>query len=253
MLIGSVISVSLSANAEMGQIWGISTPLQPGEVFSVNVTIEDSGSLILWFWDASRTNSLRFWLETPDNHTYTFDAESYGVPQRYGFLAYQTGIYVFHWQNGHDLFPTTISFIITTTLPRIQLTSPASGSTVTSIEQKVHGICNGFATSIEISDNTGFATPRTEWDPINMNTNWTVDLSLSPGRNDLWVRATYSCGDFTFTKSESFHIYMDTLWFYNDHGETKVGVGILTVSVLGVLVLSGVVFLTRRKKRRGRT
>lgn len=219
----------------------------------MNVTIEDSGTLILWVWDANRADSVRFWLETPDNHTYTFDAESHGSPRGYGFRACQTGIYVLRWQNGHDLFPATIWFIITTIPPGIQLTSPAPGSTVTSIEQEVHGTCNGFATSIEISDKTGFATPRTEWDPINMNTNWTADLSLSPGRNDLWVRATYSSGDLTFTNSESFHVYMDTLWFYDDHGETKVGVGTMTVSVLGVLALSGVVFLTRRKKRRGRT
>lgn len=219
----------------------------------MNVTIEDSGSLILWFWDASRTDSVRFWLETPDNHTYTFDAESYGVPQGYGFLACQTGIYIFRWQNGHDLFPTTISFIITTTLPRIQLIAPESGGTVASTEQKVHGVCNGFA-SVEISkDNASFVALMTEWDPFNNNTNWTADLSLTPGWNDFWVRATYSGGNFTFTKSESFHIYMDTLWFYNDHGETKIGAGILTVSLMGVLALSGVVLLAKGRKKRGRT
>lgn len=254
MLLGSIISVSSPTNAQMNEASGTSSRLEPGEVFSVNMTIEDSESLILWFWDANRNVSIMFWIETPDNSTYVFNSESYGIPQAYGLLARQTGIYTFCWQNGHDWLPVTIFFIIYTVLPRIQLISPASGSTVTSVEQEVHGICNGAAPLVEISrDNTSFVALKTKWDFINATTSWTANLSLSPGRNDFWIRVTYSSGDFTFTKSEYFYIYLDTLWFYDDHGKTKVGVGTITVLVLSVLALSGAVLLIRQKKRRGKT
>lgn len=253
MLVWSVISFIPSASAEMWQVSGISDPLQPGEVFSVNVTIEDSGSLIMWSWDASRTDSILFWLETPNNNTYTFDPESYGVPQSYGFLAYQTGIYTLSWQNGHDLFPSTISFIITTTLPRIHLIAPESGRVVASTEQIVHGVCNGFAFVEMIGDNATLVALVSEWDPINNNTNWTVHLTLTPGWNDFWIRATYSSGDFTYIKVESYRLYMDTLWFYNDQGEARFGIGTVIVAVASVLALSGVTLLIVRRMKQRRT
>ena len=251
-------SIIVSGQQPSNLIYGYAFSIGPGESYSVNITEIDREELVIGSVSYSGlSRDIEFWIESPEGTTIYSDNSS--TSTEFILQANVNGTFTLNWKNNDELLSIeTIQFGIYHDIPKIELLSPRSGGVINDKTPLLIGQCNFIASSIRISmDNVTFTDANidpdlslsgsgSDYHYATVRSNWTYAVNLDPGTNSIFVIAETGHANGTIT--EEFTIDVNTLWLYEENGESKIGWGVyLLISVVSILSIMALVIVIRKR------
>ena len=230
------ILLILPSESRSETVSGTSPILLPGETFEVTVDEVGSDTILWWGWFSDE--DVTFWVEGPNGTNFT------SVLDHDAILIDLSGTYTLIWKNDNAVASLQVVYYYENFFPLSGITEPTPGSTISNLTPTIFGTKDPKAINIRVStDNVVFH------DAVIDNQTWSWNATLSPGQNAIFVESTYWNGYFEYRHIQPFELNVDTLWLYEENGDTKIGLGIIAV-VIVIIVDALLVTIYLRKSRK---
>jgi hypothetical protein len=234
MLVSMVLILPSESRSETFS--GISPSLSPGETFEVVIDEVDMETILWWGWFSDE--DVAFWVEVPNGTNITL------VSNYDGILTQQSGTYKLIWRNDNSLLSLQVTYSYENFLPESRITDPTPGITISNLTPTIYGNCDPQVIKVRVStDDVTFQ------DAIMNNSTWSWNATLSPGQNAIYVESTYWNGFFEYRHTQPYELNVDTLWLYEENGNSKVGLGIIGIALAMILIVLLVVLYLRKSKK----
>ncbi|NYT12386.1 MAG: hypothetical protein GKC03_07565 [Methanomassiliicoccales archaeon] len=234
ILLSLVLVLPTEARAET--VSGTSPSLSPGETFEVVIDDVDEGTILWWGWFSDE--DVVFWVEAPNGDNIS------SVSDYDGILTQQSGTYKLIWRNDNTQASLQVTYSYEYFVPESCISDPAPGTTISNLTPTIYGNCGPKVIKVRVStDDVTFH------DAVMNNLTWSWNATLSPGQNAVYVESTYWNGYFEYRHTQSYELNVDTLWLYEENGNSKIGLGIIGIALAMVLIVFLVILYIRKGKK----
>jgi hypothetical protein len=233
-LVSMVIFLPVEVRSEPTS--GTTPILSPGDTYEIVVDEVAESSILWWGWFSSE--NVTFWIEEPNGTTITT------ISAYDSILVQQSGDYKLIWKNDNSLVSLQVTYSYENFEPQSGLTAPTAGTTISNLTPTIHGKCDSRAVGVRISmDNVTFQ------EVLLNNSTWSWNATLSSGQNAIYVESTYWNGFFEYRHTQPYELNVDTLWLYEENGNTRIGLGTIGVAIVAILLIFLAVYSLRKRKK----
>lgn len=230
------IVLILPSEARSETVSGTSPLLSPGETFEVVVDDVNPETILWWGWFSDE--DVTFWIETPNGTNITLVSDYDGI------LTQQEGTYKLIWRNDNSLQNLQVMYSYDNFIPQSCITDPTPGATISNLTPTIYGNCDSQTVNVRVStDNATFQ------DAVMNTSTWSWNATLSPGQNVIYVESTYWNGYFEYRHTQPYELNVDTLWLYEENGNSKIGLGIIGIALAAIFIILLVVLYLRKGQK----